>query len=173
MRRPLVLVLVVVALSGCATVRDVFSNPPQGRPTGKEGWLEYRVSELRFEAPDAWRASGGPQHLSLESPDGGGRLEVSRAETAFADEKACLADAEAVLRRGDDLERVRRHPTRLGGIPALTIEGDQGGWHVWAWAACDGGTAYQVFFTAQTPPSPEALEAYRTLVATARIGGNA
>jgi uncharacterized protein YceK len=171
MRRPIVLVLVLVALGGCATVRNVFSKPPEGRPTGKAGWLEYRVSELRFEAPEAWSTSGGPQHLSLEAPDGAGRLEVSRAETNFADEKSCLADAEAVLRRGDAMERVRRHPTRLGGIPALTIEGDQGGWHVWAWAACDGGTQYQLFFTARTPATPPVLEAHRALVTTVRVGG--
>jgi hypothetical protein len=40
-------------------------------------------------------------------------------------------------------------------------------------AACDGGVQYRVFFTAATPAQAEALEAWRTLVQTARIGGEA
>ena len=59
------------------------------------------------------------------------------------------------------------------GVPADTLEADEGGWHVWAYAACDGGMQYRIFFTAATPAAPDHLEAQRTLVASARIGGEA
>jgi hypothetical protein len=163
--------LALAALAGCQTVREVFQKPPEGRPSGREGWLVYSVGALSMEGPAAWRASGGARHLVLESGDGGAKLEVSTPDAPFPDEAACLADAEQVMKRGDGMERVRRHPTKFAGARALGLEGDSGGWHVWAWAACDGGTAYQVFFTARTPPSAEVLDAYRTLVASARIGG--
>jgi hypothetical protein len=74
---------------------------------------------------------------------------------------------------GAGLERARRHPTRLAGRPAQTLEGDQGGWHVWAVVACDGGMQYRVFFTAATPASYEALDVWRTLQQDARVGGEA
>ena len=169
----LLAVAALAALAGCQTMRETFQPAPEGRPSGRDGWLVYGVGALSVEAPAAWRASGGARHLVLEAPDRGAKLELSTPDAPFAGEAACLADAEQVMRRGGGMERVRRHPTKFAGARAEGLEGDAGGWHVWAWAACDGGTAYQVFFTAQTPPSPEALEAYRTLVATARIGGNA
>ncbi len=165
--------LLVVALSGCASLRQALSPAPRGAPSGRDGWLVYSVHALRFEAPAAWRASGGDQHLTLEAPDGAARMEISTPGTSYADEQACLAGAEEFLKRGAGLERMRRHPTRLAGVSAVTLEGDSGGWHVWAYAACDGGTQYQLFFTARSPASAEAVEAYRTLVQSAKIGGQA
>jgi hypothetical protein len=159
-------------LSGCASIRNAVGPPPRGAPSGRPGWLVYPVGALRFEAPEAWRPSGTPRHLELASPDGGARLEVSTPDAPYADEKACLAAAELAMKRGADaLEHVRRHPTRFASVAAITAEGDQGGWHVWAFAACDGGTQYQVFFTARSPAGPGALEAYQTLVKTAKVGG--
>ncbi|BDG06333.1 hypothetical protein [Anaeromyxobacter oryzae] len=163
--------LAVAVLSGCAGIREALSPPPQGKPSGREGWLVYGVGALRFEAPAAWQPTGSARHLKLENPGATARLEVSTPETTYADQKACLAAAEEVLAKASSLERVRRHETTFGGARALTLEGDSGGWHVWAWAACDGGTQYQVFFTAQTPAPAPVIEAYRTLTSTARIGG--
>ncbi len=161
-------------LAACATLREAFAPAPQGMPSGREGWLVYELRGLGFEAPAAWRPSGGERRVSLEAPDGNARLELSVRETDFAGEKACLADAEEKLKgQAGALERARLHPTRFGGRPAQTLEGDQGGWHVWAIASCDGGVQYRVFFTAATPAAPEALEAWRTLLASARIGGQA
>ncbi|WP_242338060.1 MULTISPECIES: hypothetical protein [Anaeromyxobacter] len=172
-RAALVLCVAVATLSGCATVRQALSPAPRGVPSGRDGWLVYSVHALRFEAPAAWGASGGEQHLTLEAPDGSARMEISTPGTSYADEQACLAGAEEFLKRGAALERVRRHPTRLAGVSAVTLEGDSGGWHVWAYAACDGGTQYQLFFTARSPAAAEAVEAYRTLVQSAKIGGQA
>jgi hypothetical protein len=165
-RRRAALAAVVLA-AACATTQA----PPQGRPSGREGWLVYTVGALRFEAPSTWTPSGDPRHLKLGARDGAARLEVSTPEQPFASEAACLQSAEEVMKRGEVLERSRRHPTKFAGVRALTLEGDQGGWHVWAWAACDGPVQYQVFFTARTPAPAEALEAYRALTASARIGG--
>jgi hypothetical protein len=161
-------------LSGCASIRNAVSPPPRGTPSGRPGWLVYPVGALRFESPEAWRPSGSTRHLELEAPDGGARLEVSTSDAPFADEKTCLAAADNVMKRGADaLEHVRRHPTKFANVSAITAEGDQGAWHVWAFAACDGGTQYQVFFTARTPVSAEALEAYQALVKSAKVGGEA
>ncbi len=164
-------ILALTLLSACASLRNAVSPAPQGTPSGRAGWVVYPVGALRFEAPAPWGASGNPRHLELSAPDGAARLEVSTPDAPFVDEKTCLADAENQVRRAAAMEHVRRHPTRFASVPALTVEGDQGGWHVWAWAACDGGAQYRVFFTARTPASTEALEAYRALVQSARIGG--
>jgi hypothetical protein len=171
--RPL-LAAALLSLTGCAALRDAVAPAPVGAPSGREGWLVYALRDLRFEAPAAWRPSGGERRMSLEAPDGRARVELSYPEAEFADEKACLAAAADKLRQqAGSLERSRHHPTRFGGRPAQALEGDQGGWHVWAYAACDGGVQYRVFFTAATPAPAEALEAYRTLVASARVGGEA
>jgi hypothetical protein len=99
---------------------------------------------------------------------------VSIPEGQFPDERACLAAAEQKLgAQQETLQRARRHPSRLGGHPAQALEADQRGWHVWAIAACDGGVQYRIFFTAETPASAEAIEAWRTVQQTARIGGEA
>lgn len=171
LRATALLIAAAVALSGCAGLRQALSPAPRGVPSGRDGWLVYSVRALRFEAPASWGASGGEQHVKLEAPDGAAWFEVSTPGTAYVDEKACLAGADEFLKRGAALERVRRHPTRLAGVPAVTLEGDSGGWHVWAYAACDGGTQYQLFFTARSPAPPEAVEAYRALVQSAKVGG--
>lgn len=174
MRRPTLLAAALLALAGCAALRDAMAPAPVGAPSGRDGWLVYALRDLRFEAPAAWRASGGERRVALEAPDGRARLELSYPEAEFPDEKACLAAAAEKLRQqAGALERSRHHPTRFAGRPAQALEGDQGGWHVWAYAACDGGVQYRVFFTAATPAPAEALEAYRALVATARVGGEA
>ncbi|HET6437224.1 MAG TPA: hypothetical protein VFG59_04130 [Anaeromyxobacter sp.] len=160
-------------LCACAGLHGSLSNAPEGVPSGREGWLRYALAELRFEAPATWTRSGAPHHLRLERPEGDARLEVSSPEVPFADASACLADAEKLMRRGEGMERVRSHPTRFAGMRALSLEGDQNGWHVWAWVACDGGVQYQVFLTAQSPAPAEAVDEYRALTAGARVGGEA
>jgi hypothetical protein len=174
MRRILALASAAVALAGCATLRDLVSAPPRGEPSGRPGWLVYDVGGLRFEAPESWRASGGDGRVKLEAPDGGARLEASIAEERFADEKTCIADAEDELRRGEaGLERVRRHPTTFAGKPGISQEADASGWHGWAYGICDGGVQYRIFFAGRSPLPPEVVEVYRTLVKTARVGGEA
>ncbi|HYD53352.1 MAG TPA: hypothetical protein VEA99_12015, partial [Gemmatimonadaceae bacterium] len=123
-----------------------------------------------FEAPESWAPSGEARRLRLEREEGA-RLEVSSPEATFASEAACMEDAAALMKRGEGLQRARSHPTKFGGRRALSLEGEQGGWHVWAWAACDGGVQYRVFLTARTPAPPEVIEAVRALVGGARIGG--
>lgn len=163
-----------LALAGCATLRDAFAPAPAGKPSGREGWLVYELRDLRFEAPAGWRPSGGERRVALDAPDGKARLEITHPEKDFADERSCLAAAdEKLAQQAGAFERARRHPTRFAGRPALTLEGDQGGWHVWAFAVCDGGVQYRVFFTAATPAPPEAIEAWRTLLESARVGGQA
>lgn len=174
-RRALRLAAAALSLAlatGCSHLRDAFAPAPVGKPSGRDGWLVYSLASLRFEAPATWHASGGERRMTLEAPGGRARVEVSYPETPFADERACLAAADEKLReQAGQLERARRHATRFAGVPAHTLEADQGGWHVWAYAACDGGVQYRVFFTAATPAAAGDLEAQRTLVSSARIGG--
>jgi hypothetical protein len=167
------LLALFLSLSACAGLRGAFSSAPHGVPSGREGWLRYSVGQLRLEAPEGWTRSGEARHLRLDRPGGGARLEVSTPEAAFETLTACMADAERVMKRGEGMERARSHPTRFAGLRALSLEGDQSGWHVWAWAACDGGVQYQVFLTAQTPAPAEVVEVYRSLVSGARVGGEA
>lgn len=156
-----------LALAGCAGLQ----RTPEGVPSGREGWLRYTVGTLQFEAPQGWSRSGDTRRLRLDRPDGTARLEVSTPEVAFADARECMADADRLMKRGQGMQRARSHPTRFAGLRALSLEGDQNGWHVWAWAACDGGVQYQVFLTARSPAPTDVVEAYRALVATARAGG--
>jgi hypothetical protein len=173
-RRAAALASALALATGCATFKGAFTPAPVGKPSGREGWLVYTISALRFEAPASWRASGGERRMTLEAPDGRARLEISYPDKPFADQRACLADADEKLRdHAAKLERARRHETTFAGVRAQTLEADQGSWHVWAYAACDGGVQYRVFFTAATPAAAEPLEAQRTLVASARIGGEA
>lgn len=169
MRRPLAAAALAAALAGCAS-----APPVQGRPSTREGWLQYAVRDLRLDAPAGWRATGDAGKLQLEAPDGRARLEVTVPASAFRDERACLVAAEERIAGGAaPLERARRHPTRLAGRPGQSLEGDQGAWHVWAVAACDGGVQYRIFLTAATPAAPEVLELWRGLLTSARIGGEA
>ncbi len=167
------LLLLTLSLSACAGLRSAFSSAPEGVPSGREGWLRYTVGKLRFDAPEGWTRSGEARHLRLDRPGGNARLEVSTPEASFGSEAACMADAERVMKRGESMQRVRSHATRFAGLRALSLEGDQNGWHVWAWAACDGGVQYQVFLTAQTPAPAEVVEVVRALVSGARVGGEA
>jgi hypothetical protein len=161
--------LLAAALPACRGAR-----PVEGRPSPRAGWLVYGLRDLRFEAPAAWRATGDERRVALEDPGGRVRLELTVPEAPFADERACLAAADERLARSQaTLERARRFPTRFAGLSAQSLEADQGGWHVWAIAACDGGTQYRIFFTAATPATPEAIEAWKTLRSSARIGGEA
>jgi hypothetical protein len=132
----------MIALTGCATLRDALGPAPVGKPSGREGWLVYTLRDLRFEGRATWKASGGERRVALEQPEGKARLEVTHRASEFADEKACLADADERLRQqATSFERSRKHPTRFAGRAAQALEGDQGGWHVWAVAGCDGGGA--------------------------------
>jgi hypothetical protein len=169
----LVLVAGASASAGCAGLRAAMSTAPEGVPSGREGWLRYTVGQLQVEAPAEWARSGTERRLRLDRPDGTARLEVSTPAAPFASEAACLADAAQVMKRGEGMQRVRSHPTKLAGRRAVGLEGDQGGWHVWAWAACDGGVQYQVFLTARTPAPADVVEVNRALVSGARIGGEA
>lgn len=157
--------------SGCAGLGHA---PPRGTPSGRAGWLVYALEGLRLEAPASWTAEGDPHRLALAAPDGRARLEVTVPETAYPDERACLAAAgDRMTSAAGTLERARRHPTRLAGRPAESLEADQGGWHVWAVAACDGGVQYRIFFTAASPAPPDVVEVWRTLMRAARLGGEA
>ncbi len=159
-----------LAAAGCAGLRP----PPQGKPSGRAGWLVYQVEALRFEAPAGWRPGGTPEKLTLTAPDDGARVQAWRVEGTFASEADCLARAEEALKGSEQgLERVRRHQTTLAGRRAVVQEADAGGWHGWAEAVCDGPVQYRIFFTGRSPLGPEVLEAYRTLTASARIGGEA
>jgi len=90
-----------------------------------------------------------------------------------AGEAECLADAEAVLGRGAaGLTNARRHATSFAGRRGVTQEGDQGGWHGWAYAVCEGTTQYRIWFSGLSPMGPEALEAHRMLVASAQLGAS-
>lgn len=147
---------------------------PRGLPSGREGWLVYTLGELRLQAPAAWTADGDPGRLTLAAPDGRARLEVTVPGTAYRDERACLTAAEGRMESAAaTMERARRHPTKLGGRPGQSLEADQGAWHVWAVAACDGGVQYRIFFTAASPAPVEVVEVWRSLLQTARIGGEA
>ena len=156
-----------LALQACAGVQR-----PVARPAGDEGMVVYQVGRLTFEAPRAWEASGGGAAVRAESMDGRAFLDVRSPERRFAGERECLAQADESLAQGAaELANVRRHATSLAGRPALAQEADRGGWHGWAYAVCDGGTQYRLFFTGVSPVSGEALAVLRALLASAWIGG--
>lgn len=160
--------MLALAASGCASI---VSLPPPAEPSAREGWVAYRVADLVVEAPAAWEASGAARSLRLEEPEGRARLEVGVRDEPYPDEKACLAGGEEALRRGEaGLQRLRRHPSKLAGRPAVAQEADLGPWHGWAFAVCDGGVLYRIFFTAVNTAPPEVLDVHRALLA-ARMGG--
>jgi hypothetical protein len=161
--------VLAAALGACAAPKSL-----AGVPGGRPGWVLYHVEELWFLAPKWWHTTGDIRHAVSQEPDARSKIEITVPEQRYPDERACLAAAEERLARGGAaLERGRRHPTKLAGRPGFAAEGDQGGWHVWAIAACDGGVQYQIFFTSLTPASTDALDVWRQLVKDARIGGEA
>ncbi len=174
MTRPLrraALLAALLPVAACQTTLEQAGRPVT-RPSGDEGMLVYLVGRLAFTAPADWKAAGDPSRVRLDAPRGDVRLEASVVQLAFADEKACLADAEAVLSRAEaGLANVRRHPSTFAGRRAVTQEADQGPWHGWAWAFCDGPRQYRVWFTGLSPMGREALEAQRILAASARLEG--
>ena len=165
------LVLLALGASGCATLKAAVTPAPTGAPGSRPGWLAWSVGDLRFEAPADWTPSGDARRLGLDA-GGAARLEAWVVEERFADGAACLAAAEEALTRGEaQLARVRRHATSLAGRPAVVQEADAGGWHGWAYAVCRGGEQHRLFFTGRTPIGADLLEAWRGVVASARLGG--
>jgi hypothetical protein len=168
-------IALVFSLSACATLRSAFAPAPQGTPSGREGWLVYAAGDLRFEAPAAWNPSGDALRITLEAPDGTGRLEARQMEDRYPSADACLQSAEQTLKRNaGQLQRVRLHPTTVAGRRGVVLEadrGDQG--HGWAWGVCDGGVQYRIFLSGGTPLQKDVLEVYRTLLSSVRIGGEA
>lgn len=143
----------------------------EGVPAGG-GWTAYRVGAMTVALPADWVARGDEGRLEATSPDGGARVVAERTALGFASEAACLAQAEAALARGaSGLDRARRHPTRLGGRPAVTQEADVRGWHGWAWAACDGPRQYRVSFFGVSPLAREAVAARMGVEASIRFDG--
>jgi hypothetical protein len=161
----------LLALAACVVTQEQAGRPVT-RPSGDEGMLVYLVGRLAFSAPSAWTASGDSTRVRLVAPGGSAYLEASAVQRAFADEKECLADAESVLARAEaGFSNVRRHPTTFAGRRAVTQEADQGPWHGWAWAFCDGTRQYRVWFTGLSPLGREAVEAQGVLAASARLEG--
>jgi hypothetical protein len=156
--------------AGCAGVR--VAGGPASRPAEREGWRVYAVGALSFEAPAGWEASGDAQRLALVPPGGSARLEAWVARERGASAAACLAAVEASLKERDaGLARVQRHPSTLGGHPALAQEADQGATHGWASVACDGPVPHWLTFTGRSPVGQQLLEDWRAVVLSARVGG--
>lgn len=165
-------VALALLLSGCTTIRTlVGGGPPPSRPGSEPGTLLYAVGKLSFEAPAAWTATGDARGMTASHPEGAGRLEVRLSDRTFRDEAECLARAEEALARGAaGAANVRRHPTTFAGRKGLVMEGDQGAWHGWAWALCDGGEQVRVSFFGMTPLREDVMTAWRRLERTARWG---
>ncbi len=163
---PMVLIL---ALAGCNLIQErAQEQGPQSRPAGDEGMLMFTVGRLSFEAPAAWPARGDPRRVLLVSPQNDARIDAQVSERPFKNDGECLAQAEDSLARGSGkLTNVRRHPTTLAGRKAVVQEADQDGWHGWAWAVCDGGEQYRIFFTGRSPMGEESLRASRLLSSSA------
>jgi hypothetical protein len=159
--------LALVLTAGCAGV-----SAPASRPADRAGWRIYSVGAITFEAPAAWEASGDARKLTLVPPDGGARLEAWVAGERGPDGKACLAAGEAALKERDaGLARVQRHPSMLGGQPAVQQEADQGSIHGWAYVACAGKAQHWLTFTGRSPVGQGLLEDWRAVVQSSRLGG--
>jgi hypothetical protein len=170
--RAMVAGLALLATAGCAGLGG--RGEPDWRPSERTGWRVYSVGAVTFEAPSSWEASGDGRRLTLVPPEGTARLEAWAAGDRGTDGKACLAAGEAALRERDPgLERVQRHPSTLGGRPALVQEADQGSSHGWAWVVCAGKAQHWLTFTGRSPVGQPLLEAWREVVRTARLGGGA
>jgi hypothetical protein len=162
-RTAVVVGLALLASSGC--------NRLQGVPTGR-GWSAYRIGGLTLELPEDWVARGDALRLTARSPDGRAKVEAARLERAFASGAECLSKAEQSLARSaPGLERARHHPTKLGDRDAVTLEADQGGWHGWAWAACDGPQQYRLSFFGASPMDLDAVTAQRGIESSVRFDG--
>jgi hypothetical protein len=161
----------LLALCACTIIHQrAQEQGPQSRPAGDEGMLLYTVGRFSFEAPAAWEARGDPRRLLIVSPGSDARIDAQLTERTFPGEAQCLAAAEESLARGSGrLTNVRRHPTTLAGRKAVVQEADQDGWHGWAWAVCDGGEQYRVFFTGRSPLQEESVRAARLLSSSASI----
>jgi hypothetical protein len=147
---------------------------PQVHAASRAGWSVYQVGALSFEAPDAWEAAGDARRLALTTPDEAAQLKVWVGPSGFSGAAACLADAEATLRKREaEQERVQRHPTRLGGVDAVLQEADHGGAHGWAYGVCVGPAQHWMVFTGRSPVPRELLEAWRDVVQATRVGGGA
>jgi len=169
-RRRHAALLIAGALAGCGLTRG---GALQGKPGGDEGMLRYTVGRLAFEAPAGWVARGDDRRIVLSHPDSVARLEAQAVEKLFRSEAACLAGAEESLARGSQgLTGVRRHPSAFAGRKAVVQEADQGAWHGWAWAVCDGASQYRVFFTGLSPQKQDVVDAWRFLTASAALGGS-
>ena len=156
-------------LSGCMLVHQrAEERGPQSRAAGDEGMLLYTVGRLTFEAPAGWEARGDDRHVLLVSPQNDARIDAQLSDRTFKDDGECLAQAEQALVKGSArLSGARRHSTTLAGKKGLVQEADQEGWHGWAWATCDGGEQYRIFFTGRSPLGEEALRASRLIPSSA------
>lgn len=161
----------LLALASCSLVHQrAQEGGPVSRPGGDEGMLLYTVGRLTFEAPAGWEARGDPRHVLLVSPQNDARIDAQLSDHTYRDDAECLGQAEQSLTRGAaKLQNVRRHPTTLAGRKALVQEADQQGWHGWAWAVCDGGEQYRVFFTGRSPMREEAVRAARLIPSSAAL----
>ncbi len=158
-----------LALGGCGIIQErAQEQGPQSRPAGDEGMLLFTVGRLSFEAPASWPARGDPRRVLLVSPQNDARIDAQLTDRTFKTDAECLAQAEDSLARGSaQLRNVRRHPTTLAGRKAVVQEADQDGWHGWAWAVCDRGEQYRIFFTGRSPLREEPLRASRLLSSSA------
>jgi hypothetical protein len=164
-------------LCACTLLHERAQDTPRSRPAGDEGMLLYTIGRLTFEAPAGWQASGDARRVLLRSAAGDAQLEAQVADRTFADDAACLAEAEdRLVRRASSapsgpskMTNVRRHPTTVAGRKAVVQEADQAGWHGWAWALCDRGEQYLLYFTGHSPLNPDAVRASRLLPSSATL----
>jgi hypothetical protein len=171
MKRSLGAVVAGMVLASCSLFHErAREAEPTSRPAGDEGMALYTVGRLTFEAPADWQARGDARHLLLVSPANDGRIDAQLARATFPDDAKCLADAEQALVKGSAaLTNVRRHPSSLAGRKALFQEADQREWHGWAWALCDRGEQYRIFFTGRSPVDDAKLRAFRLLSSSATL----
>ncbi|MGB8930111.1 MAG: hypothetical protein WCC48_02545 [Anaeromyxobacteraceae bacterium] len=148
--------------TGCGGLRGV--------PTARAGWLGYRVGGLTLALPEDWGANGDAVRIEGRSPGGAAVLKASQVERVFSSETECLAQADLSVGKGAaGVERGRSHPTRLGGRAAFMLEGDQQGWHGWAWAACDGPRQYRLQFMGASPMTAETAATQRGVEGSVRF----
>ena len=161
----------------CAFVLAGCAAGPSWRPSSDASMRVYTLGKLSFEAPADWTMRGTQSNVKLVSPDELARLEVRMLEVG-ASEPECMASAEHSLERGSPgLQKIRRSETTVAGRRALAQEADAPvagsatPWHGWAYAICDGGTQYRIFFTGLSPIAPDTLGVHRRVVSTAKLDG--